>query len=88
VKSFGKLSEIGLDVDLHDNSSANLDLDGYSANISLNDKAKANLSGDAEECDLNYSASSTLNHSDFKVQHLTETKRVEIKQTNTEVAEL
>src|ERR1700744_3892889 len=43
AKSFGKLSAIDLDVNLYNNASAQLKLDAYSANIKLNDRAKADV---------------------------------------------
>ena len=49
VRSFGLLSKIEFDVDLHNNASANLNLDAYTANVKLNDRAKAELSGTAIE---------------------------------------
>src|ERR1700744_3888997 len=45
VKSFGKLSKIELDVELHDNAVAKLDVDAFSANVTVKDRAKAELIG-------------------------------------------
>ena len=75
VKSFGKLSEIGLDVNLYDNASADLELNSYSANFSINDKAKANLSGYVNECELNYANTTTVNQSQLSTEHMSETKK-------------
>jgi hypothetical protein len=75
VKSFGKLSEIGLDVNLYDNSTADLDLDSYSASFSINDKAKANLSGFVNECELSYANTTTVNQSQLSAEHMTESKK-------------
>jgi hypothetical protein len=86
VKSFGKLSEIDLAVELHDNATATLDLDSYNANITVNDKAKANLSGAVSQCELTYSTSTTVNQSALKAEHLTESKRVYGQPANTDIA--
>lgn len=74
VRSFGKLSKIEFDVDLHNNASANLNLDAYSANVKLNDHAKAELSGAATEFGLIASANTTLVKSDFKAERVTDSK--------------
>lgn len=63
VKSFGKLSVINLDVNLYNTSKATLDLDSYSASIYVNDRAKINLSGTLDACDLQYSNETTVNQS-------------------------
>jgi hypothetical protein len=89
VKSFGKLAEIGLDVALYDNSTAQLDLDAYTANINVNDHAKANLTGNVSECDLKYTNLTTVNQSQLAAEHLTKTVRVIKARTQAdEIAEL
>src|SRR5258708_4173697 len=45
VKSFGNISKIEFNVDLHNNASAKLSLDAFSVNVTLNDHAKADLKG-------------------------------------------
>src|SRR4051812_17726993 len=47
VKSFGSLSKIDFDVDLHDNASANLNIEAFNANVIVKDNAKADLKGSA-----------------------------------------
>lgn len=74
VQSFGKLAEIGLDVNLYNNAYAKLDFDGYSADINVNDKAKADLSGNVSECELKYNAAATINQTDFIVTNYKQTK--------------
>lgn len=76
VKSFGKLSSIDLDVTLYNSASAQLDLDTYAANITLNDRAKADLSGKVDEADLHYAQSSFLNTTDFVATHLVKTVKL------------
>lgn len=74
VRSFGKLSKIEFDVDLHNNASANLNLDAYSANVKLNDRAKAELSGTATEFGLTANANATVVKNDFKAEHINDNK--------------
>jgi len=89
VKSFGKLAEIGLDVALYDNSSAQLDLDAYTANINVNDHARADLTGNVSECDLKYTNITTVNQSQLAAEHLTKTVKVIKARTQAdEIAEL
>jgi len=73
VKSFGKLSPIEMNVSLHDNAYAKLDLDGYSADIILNNRAKADLNGNVKECNLKYDHSATVNSTNFAAEHITKT---------------
>src|ERR1700712_3947469 len=49
VKSFGKLSKIELDVYLHNNASAKLNLEAYNANLTLNDHSQGDLTGTADQ---------------------------------------
>jgi len=83
VSSFGKLAEIELNVNLFDNATANLNLDSYSADVNVNDHAKANLTGAADECNLTYAQAATVNHVNFTADHFNkvvknETKRSEL----------
>ena len=61
VKSFGSLSNIEFSVELHNNATAKLDLDSFNANITVNDLAKAELSGTANEVSLKYSQIENVN---------------------------
>jgi hypothetical protein len=74
VKSFGKLSKIELDVDLHNNASAKLDLDAYVANVTLDDHSKVWLSGAADEFKLSHNITSWVNDYHLSVIHFTESK--------------
>jgi len=76
VKSFGKLSAIDLDVKLYNNASAQLDMDTYAATITLNDRAKADLSGNSNEATLQYNHSSFLNTTKFAASHLVKTVKL------------
>lgn len=73
VKSFGKLSLIDLDVDLYNHASAQLNLDAFQANITINDNAKANLSGYISLGELKYNNTSALNTSDLVAENLKKT---------------
>jgi hypothetical protein len=82
VKSFGNLSKIEFDVDLHNNASAKLKLDAFSANVTLTDRAKAELSGNAEQFSLNHNQASSINKANLRVASFTDKKTgapVEIK---------
>ncbi len=65
VKSFGKLSGIELDVNLYNHASAQLNLDAFHADITLNGDAKANISGNIIEGQLKYNEASFLNTSNL-----------------------
>ncbi|MGZ3812113.1 MAG: GIN domain-containing protein [Mucilaginibacter sp.] len=71
VRSFGKLSSIEMDITLHNNAYAKLDMGGYSANITVNDRAKADLTGNVNECNLNYTRSASVNSTNFVADHIT-----------------
>ncbi|HEY0244148.1 MAG TPA: DUF2807 domain-containing protein [Mucilaginibacter sp.] len=83
VKSDGKLSLISLDVNLYNNAYAGLKLDNYTANITVNDQAKADLSGNITEYNLTYSVGSSVNRTLLVADNATENKvtpKVELKQ--------
>lgn len=73
VRSFGKFAPIELDVTLNNNAYAKLDMEGYSANITVNDRAKADLSGSIAECNLKYNRSATVNTTNFASVNITKT---------------
>ena len=73
VKSFGKLSSIEMEVTLHDNAYAKLDVDGYSVNVTLNNRAKADLTGNVTQCNLKYDHSATVNSTNFAAEHMVRT---------------
>jgi hypothetical protein len=73
VKSYGKLSPIELSVALHNNASADLNLDAYSANVTVTDHAKADLSGTADNFTLNHGVATSVNKFNFVAAHTNET---------------
>ena len=73
VKSFGKLSPIEMEVTLHDNAYAKLDVDGYSMNITVSNRAKADLTGNVDQCNLKYDRSASVNSTNFAAAHINRT---------------
>ncbi|HWD87506.1 MAG TPA: DUF2807 domain-containing protein [Mucilaginibacter sp.] len=71
VRSFGKLTPIALKITLNNNAYAKLDVDGQGMNITLNDRAKADLAGTVNNCTLKYAQSATVNSTEFAAEHLT-----------------
>jgi len=61
VKSFGTLSNIEFSVELNNNATAKLDLDAFNANVTVNDLAKVELSGTANEVSLKYTHAENIN---------------------------
>jgi len=76
VKSFGKISPIELDVNLHDNASAKLDMDAYSANVTLNGHSSADLSGTASQVSVKRDVATSVNKFNLKADRLTETRNI------------
>jgi hypothetical protein len=74
VKSDGRFSAIDLQVTLSNNAYAALNLDNFSANVTVNDNAKADVSGFTTEFSLNYSAGATVNHAGFVAENISETR--------------
>ncbi len=73
VKSFGKISPIDLNVTLNNNAYAKLNFDAYGVNITVNDRAKADLSGTVSQASLKYGHSATVNSTEFVAEHITRT---------------
>jgi hypothetical protein len=90
VKSFGDISKIEFNVDLHNNASANLKFNTYSANITVNDQAKASLSGSADEYSLKYSHAENVSEKSFETSHSSKTLNpsAEVKIKKSELEEL
>jgi hypothetical protein len=71
VKSFGSLSKIEFNVDLHNNALANLNLDAFRVTVDVAGHAKANLTGAANNYYLSCELTSTVNNYDFRAIHAT-----------------
>jgi len=69
VKSFGNISKIEFDVDLHNNASAKLDLDAFSASITVKDDAKAHLSGTINDYTYKCDCEENVDHKDLVAAH-------------------
>jgi hypothetical protein len=69
VKSFGNISKIEFGVDLHNNASAKLNLDAFTAEVTVNDDAKANLSGNVNDYTLKYNHIENVDQKNFTAQH-------------------
>jgi len=69
VKSFGNISKIDFELNLHDNASARLNLDAFAADVTVNDKAKANLSGTITDYNLKYNNIDNVDQKDLIAQH-------------------
>lgn len=72
VKSFGNLSAIELEVNLHNNATANLNLDAYQANVNVSDQAKIELAGKAEVYTLVHNTQSSVNNNKFAAASYTD----------------
>ncbi|SHN28598.1 GIN domain-containing protein [Mucilaginibacter sp. OK098] len=78
IKSFGDISKIEFDVDLHNNASAKLNLDAFSASVTVNDDAKANLSGTVNEYALKYNHEENVNHKDLVAAHTSKKQTLKV----------
>lgn len=65
VKTFGDVSKIEFNVELHDQATAQLSFDSFNANVSVADNAKLDLKGSTTELNLVHSYGSTVNRSEF-----------------------
>jgi len=74
VVSNDKLSLISLDVNLFNNAYANLNLDNFATNVTVNDQAKADLTGSITEYSLIYNNLSNVNRTELIAQNVSETK--------------
>jgi hypothetical protein len=86
IKSFGDLSKIEFNVDLHNNATAKLSLDAFSANVTVNDQAKANLSGTVTEYGLNCCNEANVNHANLNAAHTS--KKVNVTAASVKRSEL
>lgn len=76
IKTFGKLSKIEFNVDLHDRASANLNINAFDANVTVKDNAKANLSGTADQLTLNSDIENGINRRNFTAARYSENKSI------------
>ncbi|MCR8559880.1 DUF2807 domain-containing protein [Mucilaginibacter sp. BJC16-A38] len=74
VKSFGKMSKIEFNVDLHDNAEARLNMDTFNADVTVKDNARADLNGSANQLNLNRDIESNVKRNNFTAVHYNENK--------------
>ncbi len=74
VKTFGDVSKIEFNVELHNNASAKLSFDAFALNVTVADNAKADISGTATEFTLNRSVGSTVNRTGLSAEHFADNK--------------
>ncbi|MDN3580007.1 GIN domain-containing protein [Mucilaginibacter flavus] len=86
VKSFGNLSAIELEVNMHNNATANLTLDTYQTNVNVSDHAKIELSGKTEVYSLTHNSQSTVNNNKFIAANYTDKLNTTAKVQNDELA--
>jgi hypothetical protein len=72
VRSFGDISKIEFNIDLHDNATAKLNFNTYSASVTLKDNAKIELSGTVNEFSLNHNTGSAIINDNFSAEHFIE----------------
>lgn len=65
VKSFGSLSKIDLDVNLYNNATAQLNIEAYKTNLTVNDNAKVTLTGSVNEYSLKYAQQNNVVNEGF-----------------------
>jgi hypothetical protein len=73
VKSFGSISKIEFEVDLHNNATACINLDAYSAKVTVADGAKVSLNGNADEYTLKYNDASNVDQAGFTTLNASKT---------------
>jgi hypothetical protein len=86
VRSFGNVSKIEFNVDLHDNATAKLNFDSYNVNVSLSDNAKIELGGKINEFSLNHNNGSTVIDRDLSADRYTENNITRTETANKSLA--
>lgn len=74
VKTFGNISKIEFNVDLHDNATAKLNLDTFNTSLTVKDNAKADLAGSANQLNLYRDIESNVKSNNFSAAHYVENK--------------
>ena len=76
VKSFGSLSNIEFSVELNDNATAKLNLDSFNASVTVNDFAKAELSGTANDVNIKSSHIENINDANLAAKQTAKTSSI------------
>lgn len=82
VKSFGNISKIDFDVDLHNNATAKLNLEAYSAAVSVNDNAKISLAGNVDEYALKYNRGENIDNKNLVALHVSKEQSMPVVAAN------
>jgi len=91
VSSFGGLSKIELDVDLHNNATAKLEIESFCTNVTVNDQAKVDMSGTIEQYSLKYNRPENVSATALDARHVTKTLAAQVikaKTINNDLADL
>jgi len=72
VKSFGRFSAIEVEVNLFNNAIADMLLDSYNANITVNDKAKAEIAGNVTNYSVAYNTTASVNRAELIAENVSE----------------
>ena len=72
VKSDGRLSAIQMEVSLHNDAYAALNLDSFAAELTVDNNAKADLTGNVTEYAFNHTASAVINQKGLVAENRTE----------------
>jgi hypothetical protein len=84
VQTEGKFSALEFDVELYNKAKADLNLDCFAANVKLNDRSMADITGTAIESDLTSNYAATLNAAEFTADDLSRERVNPIWETRVE----
>jgi len=84
VQTEGKFSGLELDVELFNKAKAELNLDCFAANVKLNDRSMADITGTANVSDLTSNYAATLNSVNFSADQRFEKRIAPIWETHIE----
>ncbi len=82
VRTFGNISKIEFNVELHNRATASLNIDAFNANVKLTDHAKANLAGTVSNYTLTREGNASVASNNLKADHFTENKAIVIADKN------
>lgn len=71
IKTGKDFASLDLTVNLYNTATAQLDIQAINANININDRAKADLIGKVDNCDMQVNQASTVNSTNFVAGSLT-----------------
>ena len=77
IRSFGTVSKIEFNIDLHNNAVAKLNLDAYSVHVAMRDNATAELSGRVDVFGMDHNTKSMFVANGLTVGHNAENKIIE-----------